>query len=366
VTILSWWRDRRERHAALAEMEQLRLHDEAVLMDQSQNPLNLATLCASTGDLAEAARQWELARARTPNAVLKSEDSLTILLALKRFDEAEELMWQRQKRSRWDRETWVALAQIAEHRGDVPEALKRWRAVRSRVLDTTEGFEGSARCLMKLGRLDEAEKELNQARMRDPMGISHLIGLARLSDQRKDWVESVERWKVLAETHADPPAFANVAIAMIELGKFDEADAYLREPSLRFTNNVEIAATRADVAYRRGDLAEACDRWARVRLISPYSQSGYRQGAERLVEAGRHEEADAVARAACEHFPAEAWPLRDYAKLAHDRRDWPEAIARWAAFRERFPEDAEANAFGAEALKASGLDDAAAALLPRP
>jgi hypothetical protein len=58
------------------------------------------------------------------------------------------------------------LARIAEPRGDIEEALKRWTVVIGRVRDSSEGEAGCARCLIALGRLDEAE-----ARLEDPSRI---------------------------------------------------------------------------------------------------------------------------------------------------------------------------------------------------
>src|ERR1019366_2931041 len=104
-----------------------------------------------------------------------------------------------------------------------------------------------------------------------------------------------------------------------------------------FPNEFEIAFTRAVIAQSRGDLTAACDRWAMVRAMKPQLPVGYQDGAARLVEAGRHADADAVLRAAIERFPDQIWPSRDFAYLAHNRKDWAEAAVRWEELRQRFP-----------------------------
>jgi tetratricopeptide (TPR) repeat protein len=124
----------------------------------------------------------------------------------------------------------------------------------------------------------------------------------------------------------------------------------LADPSRLLTNNVEIAVAYAELAQRRGDLNVACERWARVRAANPYFQAGYREAAERLFEAERHVEADAVLRSAIERFPDEIWPLRNFARMAHDRRDWAEAAARLDAFHQRFPNDGAGFFVDAEAI----------------
>jgi tetratricopeptide (TPR) repeat protein len=347
-------------------MDTLRRHQEAVLMDQNQNPLNMAKLALVSGDLEEIAARWERACALVPDAVLRSPDSLDILFALKRFDEAELLMRRRLKRYPGDSHALMGLARIAEARGDVPEALRRWTVVRRKVQDTVEGYIGCARCLVGLGLLDDAEAELNRALRYESGSHGVLVPLARLSDQRKDWPRSIERWKRLVDEFNDGPAFAGAAKAMVELGRFDEAEAYLAEPARIYPSNLEIALTRTHVAERRGDMSAAGDRWERVRSIDPFFHAGYHEGARCLSEAGRHADADQVMVAAIERFPDQTWPFRDFALLAHRRHDWDEAAARWSVVRERFPKEAEGYALGADALTAAGRSDEASALRRDP
>jgi tetratricopeptide (TPR) repeat protein len=348
------------------EMTALRQHHEAVLMDQTQNPLNLATLCLTSGDLEEVATQWERACVLLPDAVLRSPESLDILFALKRYDEAETLARRRLKLLPGDRFSLMCLAKVAEARGDLAEGMRRWKVVRRRVKDTVEGYIGVARCLVGLGLLDEAEAELNRAVFYDPVSHGALVARAFLSDRRKDWPRSIERWKHIAEFFKDGPAFGCAAKAMVELGQIDEAEAYLDEPSRIYTNSIDIALTRSHVAERRGDATAACSRWEAVRSLDPFFHPGYYEGARCLSETNRHAEADAVMATAVAKFPDQAWPLRDYAMLAHKRQDWNEAAARWSVLRERFPEEAEGRTWGAQALEAAGRSDEAAALRRDP
>ena len=361
MMVWRWFRDWRERRSVLNEMSQLQREHEAGLMDQQQNPLNLAKL-SIVSDPVEAASQWERARRLVPDAVLKSADSLDILLGLKRYDEADTLMRERLKRYPRDSFPLIALARTAEWRGDTEEALKRWTIVRDRVLDTIDGYHGCARCLMALNRLDEAEALFNAALRRGAYNLEANVCLSLISDRRKDWRTSVTRWSYTAETFGHAPGFAGAARAMIELGRVDEADAYLEDKARLFPADLEIAETRAHLAKRRGDLPAACDRWNVVRAIGPTFQAGYYLGARCLFETERHVEADAVLRSAIERFPSEFWPLRDYARLAHDRRDWNEATSRWEALRQRFPDVEDGFTLGAAALRAAGRDDEASSL----
>ena len=362
MSLVGWFRDWRERRSALAEMRDLRTHNEAILLDQNQNPLNLARLCLDAGEPEEAATQWERARRQLPDAVVTSPMSLDILLRLNRLDEAEQLMQERHKRLPADNQCLIGLAKIAELRGDFAEAGQRWQFVRRRVADDVEPYIGVARCLIEQGALDEGEAELQRALRMDPISHGALVALARLADRRRDWPVAIERWRHLAEKFDDAPAFASAAKAMLELDRFDDAEAYLETPSRIYPLHLEIALARTYVAQRRGDPAAAADRWARIRAIDPFFHPGYYEGARCLTEADRHAEADAVYDAAIERFSDQAWPLLNQAMLAHARADWNAAIARWELLRARFPQQEEGYSFGAGALRAAGRNDEAEAL----
>lgn len=360
--MLGWFQNWRERRAALNELRDSQRAEEALLLDQTLNPLNMAKLSLGSGNHETLASYWDSARQLLPNAIMTSPDSLEILLALKRHDEAEELMRRCRKRFPRDPAYLIGLAQIAEARGDLNEATKQWKNARNRSKNLVGGFLGYARCLMALGRLDEAEVQWTQAIRRDPNNLQAWAGRARVCDLRKDWEQSIERWKYMAETYREPPAFACVAKAMVELGRVDEAEAWLAEPSRLYTNDLEIAVAHAELAQRRGDVSAACDRWARVRAINPAFHAGYHDGSFRLIEAARHAEAEAVLREAMERFPDEVWPYQNFAQIAHNQSDWNEAASRWATLRQRFPSVEAGLSFGAEALEGAGRHAEAAAL----
>lgn len=362
VMLWRWFQDWRDRRSVLKDLRDNLRADEAVLMDQDRNPINLAKMSLDRGADQAAASHWERACLLVPNTVLTSPDSIEILLGLKRYDEAETLMRERGRRISGDRLYLIGLARIAEERGDLAEALKRWEIARDRTSYQPDGYLGCARCLVALDRLDEAEAQLKSALRHDSDRIRSTLELGRISDRRRDWPTSLTRWRELAEVLKFPPAYAFYAKALAELGRFEEAEAWLEEPSRMYPRDLEIAVTRAHLATRRGDLTATCDRWAAVRRMNPYFLAGYNEGTTCLVEAGRHAEADAALRGAIELFPNEVWPLHAFAHLAHDRGDWDEAAARWAALRERYPADEAGISLGAEALKAAGRANEAAAL----
>lgn len=354
--MLGWWRDWRERRAALRGMKELQSDEEEALMMRTLNPLNMAKENLDRGNDAEAVLQWERARVLMPNISLMSAESLEILLELRRYDEAEELMRLRGQRAPREYIHLIGLARIAEARGDTEAALRRWVVVRDKVREGVDGFLGCGRCLHAMGRLDEAERQFGLAIRRIPGELRALVGRAIISDRRRDWPRSLERWKFMAEECGYAPAYAFVAKTLAELGRIEEAEEYLRQPSMLYPRDLEIILTHANLAQRRGDVGTAAERWTRVRSAVPYFRAGYEEGAKCLAAAGRDTDADTVLRAAIERFPDESWPPVQFARLAHDRRDWREAVARWDAVRQRYPEDGDALALAAEASREAGQE----------
>jgi tetratricopeptide (TPR) repeat protein len=348
--VQDWW----QRRSALTELRDLTRDQEARLLDRNDNPLRCAADFVSRNNIAAAAEHWELARALLPNALVEANESLDILCGIKHFDEAEALMRERQKRFPTDRFPMEGLAKIAETRGDLETALERWQAVRDRASEHAHGYYGCARCLLALGRLDEAEVECDKSIRRGPEQLDAWVVRGLASDRRKEWEESIARWTKLTESHRFTPGFARAANAMMQLGRIDEAEVYLAEPARLYGGDLEISVTHAQLAQRRGDLTAACERWAVVRRGNLDFQAGYFDGARCLIEAQRYDEADALLREAIERFPDQIWPSRDHARVAHSRGDTSQAAIRWASFHKRFPGEDTGFTPDEAALKAIG------------
>jgi tetratricopeptide (TPR) repeat protein len=338
----------------MTELRELTRDHEAKLLDRNDNPLRRAADFVSRNNLAAAAEHWELARALLPNAIVEANETLDILCAIKRFDEAEALMRERQKRFPGDRFPMEGLAKIAETRGDLETALERWQAVRDRATEHAHGYYGCARCLLALGRLSEAEVECDKSIRRGPEQLDAWVVRGLASDRREDWEESIARWTKLTESHRFTAGFARAANAMAQLGRIDEAEGYLAEPARLYAGDLEICVMHAQLAQRRGDLTAASARWAVVRRGNPDFQAGYFDGARCLIEADRYDEADTLLREAIERFPDQIWPARDHARAAHSRGDTREAAIRWASFHALFPGEDAGFTPDEAALKAIG------------
>jgi tetratricopeptide (TPR) repeat protein len=103
--------------------------------------------------------------------------------------------------------------------------------------------------------------------------------------------------------------------------------------------------------------------WALARARLPDNSAGWTGAAAALREQQRPDAAEALLAEAVERFAGEPQPLVEYARLASQRAAWPEAAARWALLRERFPGHPMGYLWGARALRESGQEADADALL---
>ena len=334
------WRhfqDWRERRAVLRDLKRLQRADEDRLAGTEVSPLHLAKAAAEAGDLVTAAARWEDARARLPEVIVESRDSLTILLALGRFDEAEALMRERRKRFVNDEHYLTGLALAAQGRKDHAGAALRWKAVRTRAPHEIEGYLMGASCLRELGQLEEAGELLRGAARVSPDDSRVWSEVMHLARARGDTDAVLEACSVLGERFNMAGGYATQARVLRELGRAEEAEALLERVLPGFTGDADIASARAELAEHADDTERAIARWSVVRRLQPASPWGYVHGARRLSRAGRHAEADAVLREAIDRFPAEPWPLTEYARIAGERGDQTEAEERRAEAARRFP-----------------------------
>ncbi len=85
------------------------------------------------------------------------------------------------------------------------------------------------------------------------------------------------------------------------------------------------------------DLNESLVQWAQQRLLQPTSPDAYLQAGIALRTAARFDEADAVLAAGLAHASRRFELAVHYAWVAHHRKDWATALARWQAVIREFP-----------------------------
>ena len=240
-----------------------------------------------------------------------------------RLDEAEALAREAAARFPEVVRGHLTLARVAMRRRDWTLARERWAKLRDAFPQYAEGFSGGAKAAMEAGRLDEAEALAQEAAARFPEHVWGHLMLARVAMRRRDRTRARERRAKLRDAfplHAD--GFSEGAKAAMEAGRLDEAEALAREAVARFPEHVEGHLMLARVAMRRRDWALARERWAKLRDAFPLHADGFSGGAKAAMEAGRLDEAEALAREAAARFPGHVGDHLIFARVAMRRRDW--------------------------------------------
>jgi tetratricopeptide (TPR) repeat protein len=349
-TDLRTWISRRR---ALRELEDLQKQEEWSLALDDGNLINRAKVALASGDRTAAQCFWQEALLRYPLFAGSSHDSLEVLLGLQRFDEAEAMMLDAQQRIR-DPFYAEGYAMVAERRGDIEEAIRRWSGVRKRFPGYWMSYVHGAGCLCQAGQLEAAEELSEQAINRFPNEIRTWLGSARTAEHRRDWPTAIRRWQTVCEKFQHVQGDVGVARGLEGLGRIEEAEERLKDAQTRRPLVAEIAIALARLADQRGDKEEAVLRWADTQRRFPLLPFGYQGGFRQLMEMDRHIDAGAILLAAIRRFPTEAWPAVEYALLAHTRQDWAVAATRWAAVRASWPDRRDGYLRGIEASAALG------------
>jgi tetratricopeptide (TPR) repeat protein len=119
----------------------------------------------------------------------------------------------------------------------------------------------------------------------------------------------------------------------------------------RFPRSPGPAIEYAKHAQQRGDWEEALRRYRLAIACAPNGGRGLVGAAKALTELGRFDEADALLRKMQRRLPDDPSLRLDFAWIAHRRKDWPEAVRRWEAYREAAPNDKVGYRQGVQALR---------------
>ena len=237
-------------------------------------------------------------------------------------------------------------------RRDFSGALQQWQYIMERFPDNPSGHAGAGAAFREMGNLDKAEELLAQAFLRFPSSSEVATNYGWIANARRDWDPAVQRWELVRQRYPDSPSgYAGGGVALRELGRFDEAETVLSAGMERLPHSADIAVTHAAIAGFRRNWPEAAKRWDDVRGRFPTSPSAYIGGAAALRSLGRDDEAESVLAKGVELCPGQAEIAVEYARLAHQREDWPEAVRRWELVSERFPDNSAARRSAEEARR---------------
>ena len=228
-----------ERRRVFADIRALELQESYAALDGS-NPLHLAKISLQVGDVIEASRRWDQACVSHPVLVRRSPDSITILLGLKRFDEAEALIASCKQEFPGDSHYAEGYSLVPQSRGDIAEALGRWRKAQRRFPAAWRSYVEEAVCLCLLGKAGEADRLLTNAIRMFPEQLHIWIQWGRVSDAQSEWNQSAERWQSVADKFQWPGGIIGKSRALVNLGNPTEALSVLTDAKDKFRSDPDL------------------------------------------------------------------------------------------------------------------------------
>ncbi len=191
---------------------------------------------------------------------------------------------------------------------------------------------------MGLGRLQDAAALAAAAAGDAATAKAAAVLRARIAERQRDWAEALVHWRALADmAPASADAWIGASQALCKLGRAGEADAMLQDAMRGQPDNAALMAAFCRVAEMARDWVEAGRRWNAAESRMPDRPEPACGTARTLLGQRKLEEAEASALSAMRRFPAHADAHVTYARVAMARLDWPEAVRRWTAAKQRFP-----------------------------
>lgn len=202
-------------------------------------------------------------------------------------------------------------ARRAAASGDWPAAAERSALLRARFPGLPEGYTIGIQALRGRGDLEGAKALVAQAMTVSERDPSLYVAWAEVALDGADWAEAEDATARLRENHPDHwIGWFLGARALMAQGRDDAADALLAAGRPRLAPVPAIETIWADAAARRGDWPAAIARAEHARALFPDVTNGTMQGVTALIQAGRLEEAAALADEGVRRFPDDAMVAR--------------------------------------------------------
>jgi len=323
-----------------------------------------AVIVMALGDEVEAYTRSRALRQAFPDNPTAHAGFVHLLLDLKQVAAAEAEA--RASMARFPDFPWLdhMYARCADQAGDTAAAAARWTDLLVRHPDRQPAYVAVVRALIELGRLDEATGIAREGLRLFPNGSAardawaevgkvtaadaaspsaaepaeHLLAGALGAERAGEWPGAARLWALLREqAPALSLAYASGARALLRLDRMAEAEIVLAKARRDLPPDAGVLQAWADAAVLRGAFEDALARFSVLRQAfdTPHAALGI---ARALHGLGRLDEADVVYAELSGEWPSDLTLARQYALIAVERGDWPEAIRRWTRVTVAFPD----------------------------
>ncbi len=170
-----------------------------------------------------------------------------------------------------------------------------------------------------------------------------LVKQARLAQKQKKYSEAIIQWKEVQEKHPDTKAaYLQAGFCLIQLGKFEQAKALLKEAAEKWPNSPEFLIKVANVAKKQQQWSEELKQWQLIHKHFPERADAYIQRGNVLLKLGKVGKARSVFREAEKKWPDSPQPLQGLAAVEEYLQQWSKALECWERVIKKFPENLDA------------------------
>ncbi len=162
-----------------------------------QMAIDHAWLAHERRDWPEARRRWDAIKLRFPNDAMGYVGKGIAEREAKLFDDADVTLSDAIERFPENPTVLIEYAWVAQHRGDIPEARQRWKALRDRFPDNRYGYLGAGVTEQSSGDFAAAEAVLGEGHRRFPTDEAIAVGYGWTGNLRRDWEAAIKRWRSL-------------------------------------------------------------------------------------------------------------------------------------------------------------------------
>ncbi len=231
-----------------------------------------AARSAEVLDLKQQAIDWYVRLEGSEHEMVALLRRAFLLAEIGRLDEArQELLFARNEGgAAVQMETTLVEAQILVEANQANTALEVLDSAMTQFPGDTRLLYSRALIAVQLDRIDEAEANLRTVLEAEPGNAAALNALGyTLADRTNRLQEAEQLIRAAFEIEPEDPAIIDsMGWIAFRLGRFDEAERFLRQALLR-DRNAEIAAHLGEVLWIQGREAEARQVWSEGRRMNP-------------------------------------------------------------------------------------------------
>jgi tetratricopeptide (TPR) repeat protein len=321
---------------------------EAVLLDaQARHPheiayfIDHARVADKRRDWAESERRWHIVLGRFPDSFHGYVGLAVALSEQGQSDEADNYLRVACARFPTQVEPYHVLAILASRRGDWKASEYWWRQEVAIDANGWRGYVGLAEALRRLELIGEARSVLLEAQERCPNVPEVFAELSRLEIDCLDWERAEQAVQVLCKRFPTRGQGYVIGSEVLQRQfRFEDARRLLANGLNKADDTFDVMIALAHL-HSRDDIREysaAFDCLEQARQRYPDRKQGYAVGIRFLRNAGRSEDAAALAIEAVRRWPHDEVFAQEHARLGDLDRGLAERLTWFTAIKHHHPE----------------------------